>query len=133
MFVVLQLMEDMNNRPISYERKGITSSSSPAENDSQASFRNPNDNPFQPKAIMSRSWCNFCEETHDESTCEVKNNAKDGIFDKRYDATIFVLDWAQPNDVMVVNTKNKSYPSQKKNDPPHTTSAPSTSSQGTDS
>jgi hypothetical protein len=133
MSAVLQLMQDMNNRMISYERKGITSSSSPAETSSQASFRNPNDNPFQPKAIMSRAWCNFCEENHDESTCEVKKNAKDKIFGKRSDATIVVLDWAQPDDVMVVNTINKSYPNQNKIDPPRTTSTPSTSSQGTDS
>jgi hypothetical protein len=133
MSAVLQLMQDMNNRMIAYERKGITSSSSPAETSSQAYFRSPNDNPFQPKAIMSRAWCNFCEENHDESTCEVKKNARDKIFGKNPEATIVVLDWAQPDDVMVVNTINKSYPNQNKVDPPRTTSAPSTSSQGTDS
>ena len=133
MFTVLQLMQDMNNRMITYERKGITSSSSHVETSSQATFRNPNDNPFQPKAIMSHAWCNFCEENHKESTCEVKKNAKDRIFIKRSDATIVVIYWDQHDDVMVVNTRNKSYPNRKKIDPPRTTSTSRTSSKGTDS
>jgi hypothetical protein len=69
-------VQDMNNRMIAYERKGNSSSSTPgASSSSLVPFRNTNENTFQPKAIMSRSWCNFCEENHEESTCEVKKNA----------------------------------------------------------
>jgi hypothetical protein len=78
---------------------------------------------------MTLTWCNFCEENHDENTCEVKRNARDKIFGKRPDTTIVVLDWVEPEDVMVVNTRNKSYTSKRKFDPPHTSSAPSSSSQ----
>jgi hypothetical protein len=43
-----------------------------------------------------------------------------------------VLDWDEPEDVMVVNTRNKSYTSKRKFDPPRTSSAPSSSSQSVD-
>jgi hypothetical protein len=80
---------------------------------------------------MSSAWCNFCEENHDESTCEVKKNAKDRIFGKKLMLLLLFLDWAHQDDVMVVNTRNKSYPNKGKLiDPPRTTFAPSTSSQG---
>jgi hypothetical protein len=78
---------------------------------------------------MSRSWCNFCEENHEENTCEVKKSARDKIFGKNPEATIFVLDWAEPEDVMIINTRKKSYASKGKYDPPHTSSSPSSSSQ----
>jgi hypothetical protein len=72
MSTLLQLVQDMNNRMIAYERKGNASSYDPgAYSCSLAPFRNTNGNTFQPKAIMSRSWCNLCEENHEESTCEV--------------------------------------------------------------
>jgi ribonuclease HI len=133
MSAILQLMQDMNNRMIAYEWKG-TSSSSPlgASSSSLAPFRNMNENTFQPKAIMTRSWCNFCEENHDENTCEVKKNARDKIFGKRPDTTIVVLDWDEPEDVMVINTRNKSYTAKGKFDIPRTSSAPSSSSQSVD-
>jgi hypothetical protein len=108
MSALLQLVQDMNNRMIAYERKGSVSSPAPrASSSSSVPFRNPNENTFHPKAIMSRSWCNFCEENHEESTCEVKKNARDKIFGKRPDTTIAVLDWVEPEDVMVINTRNK--------------------------
>jgi hypothetical protein len=94
-------------------------------------FRNTNENSFQPKAIMSRSWCNFCEENHEESTCEVKKSARDKIFGKKPETTIVVLDWAEPEDVMIINTRNKSYAPKGKYDPPRTSSTPASSSQGT--
>jgi hypothetical protein len=84
---------------------------------------------FQPKAIMYRSWCNFCEENHEESTCEVKKNVRDKIFSTRLDTTIVVLDWFEPKDVMIINTKNKSYTTKGKYDPPRTSSSPSSSSE----
>jgi hypothetical protein len=72
-------------------------------------FRNPNENNFQPKAIMPHSWCNFCEEHHEESTCEVKKSAIDKIFGKRLETTSVVLDFSELEDVMIINTRNKSY------------------------
>jgi hypothetical protein len=81
---LLQLVQDMSNRMIAYERKGNVPSLTPvASSSSSPYFRNPNENNFQPKAIMHRSCCNFCEEHHKESTCEVKKSAIDKIFGKR--------------------------------------------------
>jgi hypothetical protein len=80
---------------------------------------------------MSRSWCNFYEENHEESTCEVKKSARDKIFGKKPETTIVVLDWAEPEDVMIINTRNKSYAPKGKYDPPRTSSTPASSSQGT--
>ena len=97
MFSLLKLMQYMNNRMIAYKKKGNSSSPSPgASSSSLAPFRNTNENTFQPKAIMARSWCNFCEENNEESTCEVKKNVRDKIFGKRLDTTIVVLDWVEP-------------------------------------
>jgi hypothetical protein len=59
---------------------------------------------FQPKAIISITWCNFCEENHDENTCEIKNNAREHIFGKIYNTIIATLDWAHEEDVMIVDT-----------------------------
>ena len=56
---------------------------------------------------MSRSWCNFCEENHEESTCEVKKSVRDKIFGKKPKTTIVVLDWAKPKDVMIINSGTK--------------------------
>jgi hypothetical protein len=81
---------------------------------------------------MTRKLCNFCEENHDENTCEVKKNVRDKIFGKRHDTTIVVLDWAELEDVMVINTRNKSHTTKGKFDIPHTSSAPSSSSQSVD-
>jgi hypothetical protein len=69
-------MQDMNNRMISYEQKENSYSYVPRESSSSlVPFRNTHE-----KAIMSHSWCNFSEENHEESTCEVKINARDKIF-----------------------------------------------------
>jgi hypothetical protein len=103
---------------------GASSSSTPP-------FRNPIENKFYPKAIMPRIWCNFCEEHHEETTCEVKKSAKDNIFGKRLETTIIVLDFVEPEDVMIINTKNKSYAPKGKYDPPRSSSSPSSSSPAT--
>jgi hypothetical protein len=92
-------------------------------------FRNPNKNIFQPKVIMPRSWCNFCEEHNEESTCEVKKSSRDKIFGKRLETTIVVLEFAELEDVMIINTRNKSYDPKRKYDPPRNSSIPSSSSQ----
>jgi ribonuclease HI len=112
-----------------YERKGnVPSLTLGASSSSPPPFRNPNENNFQPKAIMPRSCCNFCKEQHEESTCEVKKSARDKIFGRRPETTIVVLDFAEPEDVMIINTRNKSYAPKIKYDPPHTSSSPSSSS-----
>jgi hypothetical protein len=110
MFALLQLVQYMNNRMIAYERKGTVSPLNRGASSSSAHpFRNPIENNFQPKAILPRSWCNFCEEHHEEATCEVRKSARDKIFGKRPETTIDVLDFAEPEDVMIINTRNKSY------------------------
>jgi hypothetical protein len=71
---------------------------------------------------MARSFCNFCEEHHEESTCELKKSAKDKIFGKRPETTIIVLDFIEPDDFMIIKTWYKSYASKGKYDPPCTSS-----------
>jgi hypothetical protein len=48
---------------------------------------------------------------------------------QKLETTIFVLDWEEPKDFMIINTRNKSYDSKGEYDPPHTSSSPSSSSQ----
>jgi hypothetical protein len=109
MSTLLQLVQDMNNRMIAYERKGNVSPLTPGPSSSSAPpFRYPIENNFQPKAIMPRGWCKFCEEHHEETTCEVKKSVRDKIFGKRPETTIVVLDFVEPEDVMIINTRNKS-------------------------
>jgi hypothetical protein len=77
---------------------------------------------------MPCSWCNFCKEHHEEITCEVKKGARDKILCKRPETTIVFLDFAEPEDVMIINTRNKSYAPKRKYDPPRTSSIPISSS-----
>ena len=93
-----------------------------------APFRNQIENNFPPKAIMPQSWCNFCEEHHEETTCEVKKSAKDNIFGKILEATIDVLYFIELEDVMVINTRNKAYAPKGKFDSPRSSSIPRSSS-----
>jgi hypothetical protein len=66
---LLQLVQDMNNRMIVYERKGNASALTlGASSSSTPPFRNTNENNFQSN-IMPRSLCNFFEEHHEETTC----------------------------------------------------------------
>jgi hypothetical protein len=119
----------MNNRMIAHEQKGTVSPLTPRATSSSAPpFRNPVENNFHPKAILPRSWYNFYEEHHEESTCEVKKSAIDNIFGKRLEDTIVVLDFAEPEYVMVINTRNKSYAPKGKFFRPHNSSSPSSSS-----
>jgi hypothetical protein len=123
MYALLQLVKDMNSLIISYERKGNFPSLTPrASSSSSPPFNNLNENNFQPKSIMPHSWCNVCEECHEESTCELKKSVRDKIFGKRTETTIVVLDFAKPQDVMIINTRNKSYAPKVKYDPPRTSS-----------
>jgi hypothetical protein len=129
MFSLLQLVQDMNNCMISYEQKGNFSPlTSRASSSSAPPFRNPIDNNFHPKSILSWSWCKFCEEHHEEATCEVRKSAKDNIFGKIPKIIIVVLDFAEPEDVMIITTRNKSYAPKGKFDPPRNASIPSSSS-----
>ena len=119
----------MNNRMIEFERKGTISPLTPGASSSfSPPFRSLVENNFQPKAILPRSWCNFCEEHHVETMCEVKKSARDKIFGKIPEATIDVLDFVEPEDVMVINTRNKAYAHKGKFDPPCCSSSPSSSS-----
>jgi hypothetical protein len=129
MSALLQLVQDMNNCMILFEWKGTVSPLTPGASSSSAPhFRNPVENNFQPKAILPRSWCKFCKENHEETTFEVKKSVRDKIFGKRPEATIIVLDFAEPEDVMVINTRNKAYAPKGKFDSPHTSYTPSSSS-----
>jgi hypothetical protein len=80
---------------------------------------------------LPRSWCKFCEEHHDEVTCEVRRSSRDKIFGKRTKNTIIVLDFGELEDVMIINTMNKAYAPKGKFDPPHNSSSPSSSSPAT--
>ena len=63
---LLQIVQDMNNHMIAYERKGNVSPLTPgASSSSTPPFRNPVENNFHPKDILPRSWFNFCEEHHE--------------------------------------------------------------------
>jgi len=55
MSTVLQLVQDISNRIIDFERKGMTSNS--AKTSTWVALRNQTHS-FQPKAILSRTWCN---------------------------------------------------------------------------
>jgi hypothetical protein len=119
----------MNNRMIAFEWKGTVSPLIPRASSSSAPpFRNPVENNFQPKAILPRSWCNFFEEHHKETTCEVNKSAKDKIFGKIPKDTISFLDFAEPEDVILINTRNNTYAPKGTSDPPHSSSSPSSSS-----
>jgi hypothetical protein len=129
MSTLFQVLQDMNNRMIAYEWKGnVPSLNLVASSSSSPPFNNPNENNFQPKAIMPRSWCKFSEEHHWESNCEVRKSARDKIFGKRHETTIVVLYFVEPEDVMIINTMNKSYVLKGKYDPPRTSSSPRSSS-----
>jgi hypothetical protein len=118
----------MNDLMIAFEQKGTISPLTPGASSSSAPpFRSPVENNFQPKSILPRSWCKFCEEHHEETMCEVRKSVRDKIFGKRLEATIVVLDFAELEDVMVINTGNKSYALKGKFDPPHSSSSPSSS------
>ena len=117
---------------IGFEIKEVTSTSIPTETSAQAAFRNQPINfqyNIQPNAILSRIWCNFCDDNHDESTCEVKKIAREWIFGKKVDTTIVALYWAPEVDAMMVDTRNKSYARKGKGGPPKTTFSPSSSYQ----
>jgi hypothetical protein len=129
MSALLQLVQDMNNRMIAYEQKGVVSPLTPGASSSSVHlFKNLVENNFQPKVIFPRSWCNFCKEHHEETTCDVKKSVRNKIFVKRPKSIIDVLDFAEREDVMVINTRNKSYAPKGKFDPPHNTSSLSSSS-----
>ena len=119
----------MNNCMIGFEQRGTASPLTHGASSSSAPpLRNPIDNNFQPKAIFPWSWCNFCEEHHEETTCKVRKSARDNIFGKIPKTTIVVLDFSEPEDVMIINTRNKSYAPKRKYDPPRNASSPSSSS-----
>jgi hypothetical protein len=66
-----------------------------------------------------------------ESTCELKKSARDKFFGKRHETTIAFLDFVETKDVMIINTRNKSYAPKRKYDPPRNYSSPILSSLAT--
>jgi hypothetical protein len=73
----------MNNQIIAFEINRVTSTSTPIETSMQVVLKNQRTNfrfNTQPKDIISRGWCNFCDDNHDESTCEVKKRSQERIF-----------------------------------------------------
>jgi hypothetical protein len=80
------------------------------------------------KAILPRSWCNLCEEHHAKATCKVRKSSRDKIFGKILETTIIVLYLAEPEDVMIINTRKKSYAPKGKFDPPRNSSSSRSSS-----
>jgi hypothetical protein len=119
MSALLHLVHDMNNCIIAYDRKETVSSLTHGASSSSAPpFINLIENDFQPKAILPPSWCNFCEENHEEDTCEVRKSARDKIFGKIPENTIVVLNFSEPEDVMIINTKIKAYAPKGKFDSP---------------
>jgi hypothetical protein len=125
---VLELVQYMRNKMISFKIKWVTSTSQ--ETSTHDTLRKQT-HFFHPKEILSRTWCNFCEENHDEDTCEIKRNAREHIFGKRSYTTIVSLDWDREEDVMMVDTRNKSYQNKGKGGPPKTIFTPITSSHQT--
>jgi hypothetical protein len=61
----------------------------------------------------------------------LRKRAQERIFGKNTETTIVALDWALEEEVMLVNTRNKSYVNKGKGNIPKTTFAPSSSSQNT--
>jgi hypothetical protein len=102
MSALFQLIQDMNNHMISFEQKGTVSPLTPGSlSSSTTPFRSLVENNFKPKAILPWSWCNFCEEHHEETTCEVNKSARDNICVRRTKDTIVGLDFVESEDVMV--------------------------------
>jgi hypothetical protein len=129
MYALLQLVQNMNNHMILYDRKGNVSPLIPGASSSSAPpFRNLIENNFHPKSIFPRICCNFCEEHHEEATCKVRKSGRDNIFGKRPKTTIVVLDFAKPKDFVIINTRNKDYAPKDIFDPPCNSSSPSSSS-----
>jgi hypothetical protein len=80
-----QLVQDMSNQMISYERKVITSNYSTTESSSQAILRNhPTNSSYlnKPKVILSRDWYNFCDDNHDESTSYINKKSRVNLLPK---------------------------------------------------
>jgi hypothetical protein len=129
MSALLQLVQYMNICMIAFEWKGTVNPLTPGPSSSSApSFRGLVENNFHPKSILPRSWYNIFKEHHEETTCEVRKSARDKIFGKIPEATIVVLDFAEPKYVMVINTRSKAYAPKGKFNPPHSSSSPSSSS-----
>ena len=58
----------------------------------------------------------------------MRKSARDKIFGKIPETTIVVLYFAEPEDVMIINTRNKSYAPKGKYDPPDNSSIPRSTS-----
>ena len=111
MTVVLQLMQDMNNRMISFEQR-IPS----MLNVNTATLLPPLNQQTMNHTLLTRPFCNFCEEYHDPKSCDVMKLSRERIFGKRLDRSINALDWVDDDDdIFAVTTRSQSQ-SQKNSD-----------------
>jgi len=105
MSAFLQLMQDINNRMISFEQRVpplLYFNNSPLlQSPIQQSVN-------QTHTLMTRPFCNFCEEHHDPKTCEVLKTTKEHVFGKRLDLTINALYWMDDKYVLAVTTRSQS-------------------------
>jgi len=74
---VLELVQYMRNKMISFKIKWVTSTSPTTS--TQYNLRKQT-HCFHPKEILSRTWCNFREENHDQDTCDIKRKERKLIF-----------------------------------------------------
>jgi len=103
MTVLLQLMQDMSNRMISFEQR-IPSLSSI---NTSSLFPPPNQQSVdQTHTLLTRPFCNFCEEHHDPKTCEVLKSTREHVFGKRPNLSINALDYMDGEDVLAVTTRS---------------------------
>jgi len=103
MTVVLQLMQDMRNRMISFEQRipylSVVNTSSLLPPPNQQSVNHT-------RTLLTRPFCNFCEEHHDPKTCKVLKSTRERVFGKRPDLSINALDWMIDEDVLAVTTRS---------------------------
>jgi hypothetical protein len=103
---ILQLVQDMNTIIIYFEKRMVNQLVQ--EISAQVFLHNQNQT-CQPKTIISHALCNFCEENHEESTSELTKNAQERDFVKRPNSIVATLDWVLEDDVMLADTRNRSY------------------------
>lgn len=104
MTVVLQLMQDMNNRMISFEQR-IPSLS----NVNAATLLPPLNQQMVSHTLLTRPFCNFFEEHHDPKTCDLLKLSRERVFGKRSDPSVIALDWVdEDDDIFAVTTRSQS-------------------------
>ena len=130
MTAVLQLMQDINNRKVSFERWAspkminpvLPPTTHPATTFPVISLPIPKSfAPISPSPISStpnlyllnRPWCNLCDDYHEEKTCEVMKESKERISGKKQ---AYIVNKSSINslkfedeEVHVFNTRENNY------------------------